>query len=224
MQRVLLVGGSTRMPMVPRMLQQLTGWTRPDRQSRRSGGPRGGDYAGYLLARSKAGRPASFQVTNVNSHSLGIEGIEPETLRKTNVVLIPRNTPLPAKLHRAVRDQVAGPAVDRDPGAGRRKLVAGGVYGDRPDGDPGPAGRIAQGLAGRGDLRVRGQRAAERRGRGAGHAGRSCSSWNETLDCRGRGRPVTEAVYSAAGFDQIDAMVQEVLTLDDRRGAAAPRL
>ena len=36
-------------------------------------------------------------MTNVNSHSLGIEGIEQETLRKTNVILIPRNTPLPAK-------------------------------------------------------------------------------------------------------------------------------
>ena len=36
-------------------------------------------------------------MTNVNAHSLGIEGIEQETLRKTNVILIPRNTPLPAK-------------------------------------------------------------------------------------------------------------------------------
>ena len=36
-------------------------------------------------------------MTNVNAHSLGIEGIEPETLRKTNVILIPRNTALPAK-------------------------------------------------------------------------------------------------------------------------------
>ena len=35
-------------------------------------------------------------MTNVNAHSLGIEGIEPETLRKTNVILIPRNTALPA--------------------------------------------------------------------------------------------------------------------------------
>jgi hypothetical protein len=38
----------------------------------------------------------TFEVINVNSHSLGVEGIEQETLRKTNVVLIPRNTPLPA--------------------------------------------------------------------------------------------------------------------------------
>ena len=43
------------------------------------------------------GAGGAFKVTNVNSHSLGIEGIEQETLRKTNVILIPRNTALPAK-------------------------------------------------------------------------------------------------------------------------------
>ena len=40
--RVLLVGGSTRMPMVPAMLQKLTGSTRPDGQSGRGGRPRRG--------------------------------------------------------------------------------------------------------------------------------------------------------------------------------------
>jgi len=45
------------------------------------------------------GGPApTIEVTNVNAHSLGIEGIEQETFRKTNVILIPRNTALPAKL------------------------------------------------------------------------------------------------------------------------------
>ena len=48
--------------------------------------------------RERAGGPRStFQVTNVNAHSLGVEGIDTDTLRKTNVVLIPRNTPLPAQ-------------------------------------------------------------------------------------------------------------------------------
>jgi molecular chaperone DnaK (HSP70) len=37
---------------------------------------------------------------NVNSHSLGVVGIHPKTRLRTNIVLIPRNTPLPA---RAVR-------------------------------------------------------------------------------------------------------------------------
>ena len=49
--------------------------------------------------RGPAAAPArsTFQVTNVNAHSLGVEGIDTETLRKKNVVLIPRNTPLPAR-------------------------------------------------------------------------------------------------------------------------------
>jgi len=97
--RVLLVGGSTRMPMVQRMLQQLTGIApdhsvNPDEAVARGAAL----YAHYLLCKEAgpAAQPA-FEVTNVNSHSLGVEGIDQNTLRKTNVILIPRNTPLPAK-------------------------------------------------------------------------------------------------------------------------------
>ncbi|MGA2254002.1 MAG: Hsp70 family protein [Thermoguttaceae bacterium] len=97
-QRVLLVGGSTRMPMVPRMLQGLSG-IQPDRSVNPDEAVARGAalYAGHLLA-MRAGTPKStFQVTNVNAHSLGVEGIDTDTLRKKNVVLIPRNTPLPAR-------------------------------------------------------------------------------------------------------------------------------
>ncbi len=94
--RVLLVGGSTRMPMVSEKLQQMSG-IRPDRTVNPDEAVARGAalYAKYLLDR-REGRQTGFQVANVNSHSLGIEGIEPETMRKTNVTLIPRNTPLPA--------------------------------------------------------------------------------------------------------------------------------
>jgi hypothetical protein len=52
-------------------------------------------YCHWLLS---GGGPegATFRVTNVSSHSLGVEGIDLETRRGSNVVLIPRNTPLPA--------------------------------------------------------------------------------------------------------------------------------
>jgi molecular chaperone DnaK len=96
--RVLLVGGSTRMAMVSQMLQNLTGivpdhTVNPDEAVARGAAI----YANYLLAKDTDEIPdLGFEVTNVNSHSLGIEGIEPETMRKTNVILIPRNTPLPA--------------------------------------------------------------------------------------------------------------------------------
>jgi molecular chaperone DnaK len=98
-QRVLLVGGSTRMPMVSRMLARLTQLdpaktVNPDEAVARGAAI----YAAHLLEAKQGGsQPASFQVTNVNAHSLGVQGIEPQTLRKTNVVLIPRNSPLPAR-------------------------------------------------------------------------------------------------------------------------------
>ena len=97
--RVLLVGGSTRMPMVSEMLRQVTGIS-PDRTVNPDEAVARGAalYAGYLLAkRDSSGPSATFEVTNVNAHSLGVEGIDQETLRKTNVVLIPRNTPLPTR-------------------------------------------------------------------------------------------------------------------------------
>ena len=96
---MLLVGGSTRMPMVVDMLRQLSGiepdhTVNPDEAVARGAAL----YAAFLLAKEGGGAHADFTITNVNSHSLGVEGIDPETLRKTNVVLIPRNTPLPAKV------------------------------------------------------------------------------------------------------------------------------
>jgi molecular chaperone DnaK len=98
--RVLLVGGSTRMPMVARMLEQLTGIKPDQRVHPDEAVARGAAiYAGYLLATQPDSlKPPAFQVTDVNSHSLGIEGIDPRTMRKRNVVIIPRNTPLPAKV------------------------------------------------------------------------------------------------------------------------------
>ena len=39
-----------------------------------------------------------FSVTNVNSHSLGIIGIRPETGQRVSKVVIPKNSPLPANV------------------------------------------------------------------------------------------------------------------------------
>jgi molecular chaperone DnaK len=96
--RVLLVGGSTRMPAVARRLREITGLAADHTVNPDEAVARGAAlYAGYLLAKQGKGHPAvSFDVTNVNAHGLGVEGIDQQTLRKTNVMLIPRNTPLPA--------------------------------------------------------------------------------------------------------------------------------
>ena len=40
---------------------------------------------------------ADCQLINVNSHSLGVRGIDPQTRRRLNAIMIPKNTPLPCK-------------------------------------------------------------------------------------------------------------------------------
>jgi molecular chaperone DnaK len=97
--RVLLVGGSTRMPMVQRMIEQLSGQkpdhtVHPDEAVARGAAI----FAGYLLRHRDPNAKPSFKVVDVNAHSLGIEGIDQRTMRKENVVLIKRNSPLPAKV------------------------------------------------------------------------------------------------------------------------------
>jgi molecular chaperone DnaK len=95
LERVLLVGGSTRMPMVRAMLQQLSGKP-PDASVGADEAVAHGAalHAGLLLAKLD-GRPANFSIRNVNSHSLGVVGVDPQTKRRRNGTVIPRNTPLP---------------------------------------------------------------------------------------------------------------------------------
>jgi molecular chaperone DnaK len=97
--RILLVGGSTRMPMVPRMLEKLTG-QKPDHTVHADEAVARGAaiFAGYVLHRRDPNAKPTFKVVDVNAHSLGIEGIDQRTLRKENIILLPRNSPLPAKV------------------------------------------------------------------------------------------------------------------------------
>ncbi|MFZ5828613.1 MAG: Hsp70 family protein [Planctomycetota bacterium] len=101
--RVLLVGGSTRMPMVRQMLEQLSGKT-PDSSVAADEAVAHGAalHAGLILAQQK-GDPPSFKIRNVNSHSLGVVGIDPLTKRRRNGILIPRNTRLPVRSKRVFR-------------------------------------------------------------------------------------------------------------------------
>jgi molecular chaperone DnaK len=112
--RVLLVGGSSRMPAVREMLLDITGRephseVNPDEAVARGAAI----YAGHLLRQRKpaAGSKAAplpaavaaarpLEVTNVSAHSLGIEGFNLQIGRRCNTVLIPRNSPLPARVTR----------------------------------------------------------------------------------------------------------------------------
>ena len=108
LDRVLLVGGSTRMPMVREMLQQLCGKA-PDASVAADEAVAHGAalHAGLLLARECRAGPARFHISNVNSHSLGVVGIDPQTRRSRNGILIPRNTPLPVTAKRIFKTSKA---------------------------------------------------------------------------------------------------------------------
>lgn len=105
--RVLLIGGSTRMPMVWRMLESLTGKP-PDRSvSPEEAVAQGAALHAGLLAARHHGQPPPFSVRTVNSHSLAVVGTDPQTRSPRTAVLIPRNTPLPASAHRIFCTQKA---------------------------------------------------------------------------------------------------------------------
>lgn len=95
--RVLLVGGSTRMPMVVEMIERVSGKT-PDRSLSADEAVAHGAaiYAG-LLRNTVALENRTLKVTNVNSHNLGIIATEQSTGRRRNRVMISKNTSLPAR-------------------------------------------------------------------------------------------------------------------------------
>ena len=223
--RVLLVGGATRMPRVQQMLQQLSGLepdhtVNPDEAVARGAAL----YASHLLAERAGEGPGShFQVTNVNSHSLGVEGIEQETLRKTNVVLIPRNTPLPARFterfitrtpgQRSIVIQVLeGENTQPD----ECTLIGRTVIRDLPPGLPmGWPVDVTFEYGANGRLKVHGavpgtHREVELRiEREVGLTGEGVSRWQRT-------------VSSAPGFDAFESMLDEVLNLGEPAQPASP--
>ena len=98
----LLVGGSSRMPMVREMLRRISGKEPDCSQSPDEAVAHGAAiYAGMLMRQDLAPEKSKCELINVSSHSLGVVGIHKQTREKINVVLIPKNTPLPC---RAVRN------------------------------------------------------------------------------------------------------------------------
>jgi molecular chaperone DnaK len=106
--RVLLVGGSSRMPMVHRMLRELAGKDPETAVHADEAVAQGAAlHAGLLLAR-RQGKPPAFRIKNINSHSLGLVGVDRHTGRRRAAVLIPRNTPLPAVARRTFKTKRDG--------------------------------------------------------------------------------------------------------------------
>jgi molecular chaperone DnaK len=105
--RVLLVGGSSRMPAVVEMLRELSG-KEPDCSVSPDEAVAHGAalHAGLILA-NHAGKSPSFRIRNVNSHSLGVVATDAKTKRPRNAILIPRNTPLPVSARRIFKTHKA---------------------------------------------------------------------------------------------------------------------
>jgi molecular chaperone DnaK len=106
--RVLLVGGSSRMPAVVEMLRQLSG-KEPDCSVSPDEAVAHGAalHAGLLLSHHE-GKSPSFHIRNVNSHSLGVVATDAKTKRPRNAILVPRNTPLPVVARRIFKTQKPG--------------------------------------------------------------------------------------------------------------------
>jgi molecular chaperone DnaK len=106
--RILLVGGSSRMPAVVEMLKKLSG-KQPDTSVSPDEAVAHGAalHAGLLLAKN-AGKSPSFRIKNVNSHSLGLVATDIRTRRPRTAVLIPRNSPLPITARRVFKTQKPG--------------------------------------------------------------------------------------------------------------------
>ncbi|MBM4001135.1 MAG: Hsp70 family protein [Planctomycetes bacterium] len=108
--RILMVGGSTHMPAVPRMLEHLSGRA-PDRSvSPEEAVAQGAALHAGLLLSLHAGAAPPFSIRNVNSHSLGVVAQDAKTHEERNAILIPRNTPIPADARRVFRTRHANQA------------------------------------------------------------------------------------------------------------------
>ncbi len=220
--RLLLVGGSTRMPMVVAMLRNLSGLepdhtVHPDEAVARGAAL----YAAFLLAKESGDKDrASFAITNVNSHSLGVEGIDPETLRKRNVVLIPRNTPLPATCterfttRRENQRSIALQVLEGESGLpGECTAIGRTVIRNLPEGLPKnwPVDVTFE-YASSGRLTVSALVPGTHQGatldleRAVGMSDDSIARWKQPIG-------------AAAGFDDFEAMVQDVLQLSAGGGA-----
>ncbi|MEM7785643.1 MAG: Hsp70 family protein, partial [Planctomycetota bacterium] len=101
--RVLLVGGSTRMPAVREMLTALTGQTPDTSLSPDEAVSHGAALRAAMLTNRQSSTFRPAEIKNVNSHSLGVVANEVETGIAKVVVLIPRNTPLPVVARRVFK-------------------------------------------------------------------------------------------------------------------------
>ncbi len=146
---LLLMGGATRMPMIGKMLEALTGLKPVANLQPDEAVARGAALRAECLLAAREGRAASTQVeiVDLTSFSLGIEWADRQTGRTENVVIIQRGTQLPcstsAKIATTDDDQrtltvqlLEGESRKAQECSRIAELVIGGLPGELPKNTP----------------------------------------------------------------------------------------
>ncbi len=98
--KIILVGGSTRMPQVREMLLRESGMEPDGSVSADEAVAHGAAIYAATLRVSEGPElelpEPEVRITDVNAHNLGVLGVDKKTGRSCNHVMIARNTPLPA--------------------------------------------------------------------------------------------------------------------------------
>jgi len=95
--RLLLVGGSTRMPMVGDMLEKASGLKVDRSLSPDESVAHGAAIFASILMKHGSTAGKGISVSNVNSHDLGVLGVDPKTRETRRRIVIAKNQRLPAK-------------------------------------------------------------------------------------------------------------------------------
>jgi molecular chaperone DnaK len=95
--KIILVGGSTRMPQVQAMLLRESGMEPDGSVSADEAVAHGAAiYAATLSGSGQNEQALDLKITDVNAHNLGVLGVDKQTGSRCNHVMITRNSPLPA--------------------------------------------------------------------------------------------------------------------------------
>ncbi len=131
---VVMVGGSTLMPQVPRMIERVTGQKPYDEISPHTAVAQGAAIHAAILEVKHRGDQsvlaehvrkmlASVKQENVNSHGLGVLATNPKSRKEINHVMIPRNTPLPFEVRQTFKTRSEN----------QRRVSVQVIEGDAPD-------------------------------------------------------------------------------------------
>ena len=116
--RTLLVGGSTRMPQVRKMVEELSGKVPDTSISPDEAVALGAAIRSGILQEKYSQDAGVPKIKNVNSHSLGVVANNVKTKQQQVVTIIPRNTPLPVvakrifKTHRLGQESILAQVVE----------------------------------------------------------------------------------------------------------------